>query len=93
MHAFYMFINFCEAGMIYPQFTNKELSSVTLNNLLLLTVGDKAGISVGMGHSSLSPLVHIVFRRFEHLPAVRIYKQVAHRYMQLSGVLSLALKQ
>ena len=35
--------------MIYPQFTNKELSSVTLNNLLLLTVGDKAGISIGMG--------------------------------------------
>ena len=33
----------------YPQFTNKELSSVTLNNLLLLTVGDKAGISIGMG--------------------------------------------
>ena len=49
MHAFYMLYNFCEAGMIYPQFTNKELSSVTLNNLLLLTVGDKAGISIGMG--------------------------------------------
>lgn len=65
--------------MIYPQFTNKELSSVTLSNLLSLTVGNKAGISIGVGHSNLFPLVHIAFRRFEHLPAIHISKQVAHR--------------
>lgn len=60
--CFYMLYNFCEAGMIYPQFTNNELSSVMLSNLLTLTVGNKAGISIGVGHSTLFPLVHIAFQ-------------------------------
>lgn len=56
-------------------------------------LGDKTEISTSVGTPELFPQVHMAFQWFACLPGIHGHKQVAHRWMQHAGVLSLAPKQ